>query len=106
MKNKGKNRKNDIITALKNISEEEKAIIFPLVDEIVFLEAQMQELKKLPFVAVHPKNPAKQKSTAAAREYKSCSQSYMNAIRILISLMKKTSDVDVAEFIKLFESYE
>ena len=49
----------------------------------------MTELKKLPFFKVNPKNSSMQKVTPAAKLYKEHSQSYMNAIRILCSLIHK-----------------
>ena len=33
-----------------------KALI-PLVNEVVFLEGRLEELKKLPFLKIHPKQP-------------------------------------------------
>ena len=57
-----------------------------LIDEIIFLEEQMRELKKLPFINVHPKNPALQKSTPAAKQYKEFLQQYNNSLRLLFRL--------------------
>ena len=47
----------------------------------------MEELKKHPFIQVHPKDPTKQRATTAAKLYKEHSQSYMNAIRMLYSMI-------------------
>lgn len=57
-----------------------------LIDEIVFLEEQMKELKKLPFIKVNPKNPAMQKSTPAAKQYKEMLQQYNNSLRLLFRI--------------------
>lgn len=57
-----------------------------LIDEIVFLEEQMTELKKHPFIAVNPKNPAQQKPTAAAKQYKEFLQQYNNSLRLLLRI--------------------
>lgn len=83
------NRREKLNEIFKDINKNEKELIDPLIDELVFLENQMDQLKKLPFIRVHPKNPAKQETTPAAKQYKECSQSYMNAIRILCSLIHK-----------------
>lgn len=66
---------------LKIIDDE---VLLPLVDEIIFLEGQLEELKKLPFLRVNPKNNSQQKPTAAAKQYKEFLQQYNNCIRVLI----------------------
>lgn len=58
--------------------------LVPLVDEVVFLENRLEELKKLPFIKVHPKDPTKQKATPAQKQYKELLQQYVNIIRVLI----------------------
>lgn len=98
-------RREELDEIFKNIDEDQKQLINRLLDEVVFLEEQMAELKKLPFVNVHPKNPALQKTTSAAKLYKECSQSYMNAIRILSSLLQKVESSTQDELLKLLESF-
>lgn len=58
--------------------------LMPLIDDVVFLEGQLEELKKLPFIKVHPKDPTKQKATIAQKQYKELLQQYVNIIRVLI----------------------
>lgn len=55
----------------------------PLIDEIIFLEGQLEELKKLPFIKVNPKNPMQQKSTPAQKQYKELLQQYTNILKIV-----------------------
>lgn len=57
-----------------------------LVDEIVFIENQLVELKKLPFIIINPKNPMQQKATPAAKQYKELLQQYNNSLRLLFRL--------------------
>lgn len=57
-----------------------------LVDEIVFIEEQLINLKKLPFIKIHPKDPTKQKTTPAAKQYKELLQQYNNSLRLLFRL--------------------
>lgn len=57
-----------------------------LIDEIVFLEEQMADLKRYPFIAVNPKNPAQQKPTAAGKQYKEFLQQYNNSLRLLLRI--------------------
>lgn len=57
-----------------------------LVEEITFIEKQLAELKKLPFINVNPKNPMQQKATPAAKQYKELLQQYNNSLRLLFHL--------------------
>lgn len=57
-----------------------------LVDEIVFIEERLINLKKLPFIKIHPKDPTKQKTTPAAKQYKELLQQYNNSLRLLLRM--------------------
>lgn len=57
-----------------------------LVDEIIFLENQLEVLKKLPFIKVHPDNPEIQKATPASKQYVSLLAQYNANIRTLARL--------------------
>ena len=65
-----------------------------LIEEIIFLEEQMKELKKLPFIKVHPIDPSVQKATPAAKLYKECMQQYNNSLRLLLRI---TGDIGESE---------
>lgn len=54
-----------------------------LVDEIVFIEDQLIELKKLPFISVNPNNSCQQKTTPAAKQYKELLQQYTNCLKVI-----------------------
>lgn len=55
-----------------------------LVTEMVYLEDQLDELRELPKIKVHPDDPTKQKTTPAAKLYKEYLQQYTNIVRILM----------------------
>lgn len=82
----------DYMALLEPLDESEKKMLEGTVRELVFMEQQMAEYKKLPFISVHPKNPALQKSTVAARLYKETSAGYMNAVRVLLSALHKVDE--------------
>lgn len=76
-------RKKELMSIVESIDNNTKIILLPLIDEILFIEEQLVELKKLPFIKVHPKNPDMQKATPAAKQYKELLQQYTNAIKVL-----------------------
>lgn len=73
------NRKQELLKVIEN-----DITLIPLIDEMVFLEERIDELKKLPFIVVHPKDPQKQKATPAAKQYKELLQQYTNVVKILL----------------------
>ena len=70
-------------------------LLIPLVSDMVTLEEQLEYLRTLPKIKVHPKDPTKQNATPAAKLYKESLQQYTNILRIL---MRATgTDVDDEE---------
>ena len=58
-------------------------IFLRLIDEVIYLEGQLVELKKFPFIKTNPNNPLQQKATPAAKLYKEFLQQYNNCIKLL-----------------------
>ena len=71
----------------------ETPVLIQLIDEMIYLEEQLIELRKLPFIKVHPQDPSKQKTTLAAKQYKELLQQYTNIVRIIL----RTSGIDETE---------
>ena len=74
-------RKEELLKLLNN-----DITYVPLVTEMVYLEEQLDELRELPKIKVHPKDKTKQKTTPAAKLYKEYLQQYTNIVRILIKV--------------------
>lgn len=98
-------RREQLDDIFKNVADDERRLVDKLLDEVVFLETQMTELKKLPFVKVHPQNPELQKTTSAARLYKESMQSYMNAIRILAGILHKVESSEQDKLKEMLGEY-
>lgn len=81
-------RKEELIKVFEQI-DDTKDVIMPMIDDVVFLEDQLQQLRKLPFIRVNPKDPAQQKLTPAAKQYKELLQQYNNCVKILTSVLRK-----------------
>lgn len=82
-------REKELEDIFKDVDENKKKLIRPLIEQIVFIEEQMTYLKTLPFIRLHPYNNSIQEVTKASKQYKDLSQAYMNAIRVLILLLNK-----------------
>ena len=99
-------RKQELLDIFKDVDENTIHLILPLIDEVVYMEEMMRNLKKLPFIRVHPKNSSKQETTPAGKQYKELSQSYMNAIRILNSILNKVDSNAENELLKKLADFE
>jgi len=99
------NRKEELLEIFSEVDEKEIKLLNPLMDEVVFLEEQMQMLRKMPQIKTHPTNPMLQKKTEAAKFYKECLQSYKDAIRILIGVLNKIDNSAADELLKKLEEF-
>lgn len=89
---------------LLQIVGDDKALA-KLVDEIIFLETQLDYLKTLPQINVNPNNPAQQKATPAAKQYKEFLQQYTNCIKILAHISGDDGEKDVSPLRKWAAKY-
>ena len=81
-------RKDELLKIFAEIDSVNE-IITPLIDETLFLEQKLDELRQLPFIRVNPDNPKQQKQTPASKMYKEFLQQYNNCIKILCSVLNK-----------------
>lgn len=72
-------RKADLLEAIDN-----DPTLEPLIDDMIYLEEQLDYLRTLPKIKVHPKDKTKQKPTPAARLYREALTNYTNIIRLLL----------------------
>ena len=69
------------------IPEDSTELVTEVIDQIIFLESKLGELKLLPFISVNPNNPTQQRNTPAAKMYKEFLQQYINCIKVLESII-------------------
>lgn len=79
-------RAQELLDLVTKVDEKNHTKAVQLVVEIAFIEENLRELKKHPFIAINPKNPAQQKSTPAAKLYKELLQQYNNSLKLLFRL--------------------
>ena len=82
-------RKKELERLCKELDDQSKTVVSPLIDDVVFIEKHLTELKRYPFIEVNPKNPMQQRPTAAAKQYKELLQQYNNCIKILLGVLGK-----------------
>ena len=82
---------------LELLPEDSVALVEDVVDEVVFLEERLTELKKLPFIQVHPQDNARQRSTPAAKQYKEFLQQYINCIKVIEAVIYRDKKLEGEE---------
>lgn len=87
-------RKTELTQIISKTGNDNEAKARQLIDEIVFIEEQLVELKKYPFISINPKNPAQQKATPASKQYKELLQQYNNSLRLLFRLSGELGETD------------
>lgn len=88
------NRKDELMNIVCK-DNSNKLIIQQLVDEIIFIEDQLRDLRKDNFIRRNPNNPQMVKRDKdAIKQYKEFLQQYTNCIKVLTSM---TNDVETED---------
>lgn len=94
-------RKEKLYKIIDGLGENVQIMGYSLVDKLLFIEKQLLELEKLPFIKVHPDDPTKQKELPARKQYIPLLQQYHLYLKSLLKLVGvDTSDDDLGEFKK------
>lgn len=80
-------RKEKVLSLFNGQNAETLELLNPLIDQLIFLENQLDKLRKLPFIVVSVQNPEKQRATPAYKQYKDLSQTYINALKVINSAL-------------------
>ena len=92
------NRLEELRAIFETVEEDKQKLARQLIEEADFIEERLQELRKLPFIKVHPDNPELQKRTEASKLYKEHIQSYCNIVKILNGILQRNSIEESDEF--------
>lgn len=90
----------------EGVAEDKRDVIMPLLDEVIFIEGRLAELRKLPMLRIHPKNRARQEITAAGKQYKEYMQSYLNAIKVLEMTLYRAGETGESPLLKQLKEFE
>ena len=96
-------RKEELLELFKNADEGLKTLITPIINDVVFLEGQLNYLRSLPFIKISEKNPALQKSTPASKMYKEFLQQYNNCLKTLTNLIQVKENEDDDKLVEAIE---
>ena len=89
-----------------DIDDGSNDVIDTTINDLVFLEKQLIQLKALPFIRIDSKNPAKQAQTPAAKLFKELSQAKDNKVKILLTVLNRKETAAADELIKKLSEFE
>ena len=90
---------------LKKLITVNSEIVDNLIDELLFMERQLEYYRSLPQIKVDPERPERQKATPAAKLYKETLQQYTNVIKVLASCTGQNADDDESPLRKWAKKY-
>ena len=96
----------DLQNIFKDVPAEQRAVILPLIDEVAFMESEMQYLRKLPQIRIHPKDKTRQEITQAGKRYREIMQTYNSAIKTLLSVLQRNGVDDDDGLLKALQEFE
>lgn len=91
---------------IEGVDEDKRAVVAPLLEDIIFLEGRLAELRRLPQLRVHPKNPERQEVTPAGKQYKELMQSYLNAIKVVLMTLYRAGENNESPLAKILQEFE
>lgn len=65
-----------------------------LIDEMVFLEENLERLRGMPFLRIHPNDPTRQKATPASKQYRELLSQYTAIVKTLARVSNDDGEED------------
>lgn len=84
----------------------QRAVVLPLLEDVAYMENEMRTLRALPQIRVHPKDATRQEITAAGKRYREIMQTYVNAIKTLLSVLQRNGADDSDELLNALKEFE
>lgn len=103
MKGTQNERENALRAIFEGIDDDMRTLIGPTVENVLYIEAEMEQLAKLPKIQVHPTDPTRQRATPAAKLYKEFLQQHTNCIKLLSSILGKQDGEEESPLRKFLE---
>ena len=90
-------RLEELTKIFKNVEEDKKTLVYPLIEEVVSIESRLTQLKKYPFMLFN-RRTGETKSTAANKAYKELEQQYVNCLKVLLSVLRNGTEEEEDAF--------
>lgn len=88
------------------IDDDKKQVIEPLLADVVYMEERLAALKELPHIRVDKKNPMRQETTPAFKQWKDMQQQYLNALKVLMTALYRVESDAADELMRKLSEFE
>lgn len=99
-------RRAQLRSYFENVDEDKRTLAFDTIDEYIFFSDRIAELKQLPYIRVHPKDPARQELTQAAKLIREYSQAVDAKRKTLLMILYRVESSAADELLQKLAEFE
>lgn len=100
------NRIAELTNIFSEIDPKQRAVVLPMLQDVAYMENEMIRLRDLPQIRIHPKDPTRQEVTAAGKRYREIMQTYVNAIKTLLTVLQRNGGDETDELLQALKEFE
>jgi hypothetical protein len=99
-------RKEQLRGYFSNVDEDKRSIAYDTIDEYLFFLDRIAELRKLPYIRVHPKDAARQELTPAAKLIREYSQAVDAKRKTLLTILYRVESSAADDLLAKLSEFE
>lgn len=99
-------RKEQLRAFFANVDEDKRTLAYDTIDEYLFFLDRIAELKELPFIRVHKKDPTRQELTPAAKLVREYSQAVDAKRKTLLMILYRVENSAADELLQKLAEFE
>ena len=99
-------RKEQLRGYFANVEEDKRSFAYDTIDEYLFFLDRIAELKELPYIRVHPKYPARQELTPAAKLIREYSQAVDGKRKTLLMILYRVESSAADDLLQRLAEFE
>ena len=99
-------RKEQLRGYFENVDEDKRSLAYDTIDEYLFFLDRITELRKLPFIRVHPKDAARQELTPAAKLVREYSQAVDAKRKTLLMILYRVESSAADDLLAKLAEFE
>lgn len=99
-------RKEQLRGYFENVDEDKRSLAYDTIDEYLFFLDRITELRKLPFIRVHPKDAARQELTPAAKLVREYSQAVDAKRKTLLMILYRVENSAADDLLQRLADFE
>ena len=90
----------------ENVDEDKRSISYDTIDEYLFFLDRIAELRKLPYIRVHPKDASRQELTPAAKLIREYSQAVDAKRKTLLTILYRVESSAADDLLQRLAEFE